>query len=269
MGATERDPPPPGGALGVLKRQAKRSAAIRSAHGWLKEGVLGRRSSERVWRKGAPLDLGFWERRLRDPDVASKWGDFHYRTDPQAPERDPLVRSVLDRIPDESVSVLDVGAGPLTALGKTHRGKAISLTATDPLADDYGRVLLDAGVEPPVPTIPCRGEDLLDRFQPGSFDLAYSKNALDHSVDAVRVIANMVELVKEGRFVVLRHRRREGASENYWGLHQWNFDAADGEFLVWRGRRRKVSMNEVLSGRATVDCALQRGWVVCLITRHR
>ena len=258
-----------GGIADFVKRQAKRSSAVRSAHAWLKEGALGRRSSERVWERGAPLELGFWERRLKDPEVASNWGDFHYRTDPAAPERDPLVRSALDRIPGESVSIIDVGAGPLTALGKTHPGKRLSITATDPLADGYGRALREAGIDPPVPTTPCRGEDLLERFGPGSFDLAYSKNALDHSVDAVRVITNMVELVGEGRFVVLRHRRREGKGENYWGLHQWNFDAEGGEFIVWRGRRGKVNMNEVLAGRAEVDCSIEREWVVCRITRRR
>jgi SAM-dependent methyltransferase len=254
--------------LEPLKRLARRSAAIRSAHGWLRESAIGRRPPEQVWTAGAPQELAFWERRLRDPDIATAWGDYEMRTDPGAPMTDPLVRSLINRIPTENISILDVGAGPLTALGKTHPGKKLSIIPVDPLASDYLRVMREVGIEPPVPTIACRGEDLLDRFQPGSFDIAYARNALDHSVDPVRVIRNMVELVKDGRFVVLRHRRQEGRGENYWGLHQWNFELEEGEFLIWRGRGDRVSIDRVLNSTATVEGFLQAEWLVCLITRR-
>ena len=255
--------------LGALKRLAKRSAVIRSAHARFKEAAVGLRSPERVWTAGAPLELGFWERRLLDPDIENTWHEYDARTDPKAPMRDPLVGSLISRIPADIISILDVGAGPLTALGKTYPGKALSITATDPLATDYLRIMREAGIEPPVPPVACRGEDLTRHFAPGTFDIAFARNALDHSVDPVRVITNMVSLVKDGRFVVLRHRRQEGRGENYWGLHQWNFDADDGQFLVWRGRREKVHMNRVLDATATVDCFLEGEWVVCLITKRR
>ena len=234
----------------------------------MREGWLGRSSSERVWAAGAPKELAFWERRLRDPEIETAWAQYLPRMDPASPVEDP-VASLIAGLPDESVALLDVGAGPLTVLGKTHPEKTLRITATDPLAEDYARIMGEVGIEPPVPTIDCRGEDLLERFDPGSFDVAFSQNALDHSVDPVRVVSNMVELVKEGRFVVLRHRRREGRSENYWGLHQWNFDCEAGEFLLWRGRRERVSMNRVLGSVATVECSLEDGWVICLITKRR
>ncbi len=167
---------------------------------------------------------------------------------------DPLMTFLIWQIPDETISIIDVGAGPLTKLGKTYPGKTLRITATDPLAPEYARIMREAGIDPPVPPIACRGEDLLDLFRPATFDIAFAQNALDHSIDPVRVITNMVHLVKEGRSVVLRHLRTVAVKELYRHLHQWNFDIEDGEFVIWRTRRDKVRMDRVLGRIATVAC---------------
>jgi hypothetical protein len=79
----------------------------------------------------------------------------------------------------------------------------------------------------------------------------------------------MVELVKDGRFVVLRHQRSEGRRQYYRGLHQWNFDIESGEFIIRRPGRQRVQMNRVLEGAATADCFMEdNGWLVCLITKR-
>ena len=227
---------------------------------------VGRREPARVWREGLPEELGFWERVL--PDRVATDPSYRLRADPKAPMRDPLMKFLIAQIPEENVSIIDVGAGPLTALGKTYPGKTLSITATDPLAAEYVRLMREAGIEPPVRPIACRGEDLLDRFRPGTFDIAYARNALDHSIDPVRVITNMVQLVKEGRFVVLRHLRRVARRNLYRGLHQWNFDIEQGEFVIWRTRRERVRMDRVLrDGAASVECFEEGSWVVCLITK--
>jgi Methyltransferase domain len=185
-------------ALTRLKELAKRSAAIGRVHAWGRETRVGRRTAERVWKDGLPEELAFWEKRLRDPDVATNWHAYAHRTDPDAPVGDPVVTALLDQIPEADVSILDVGAGPLTALGKTHPGKNVRITATDPLADHYNRILREAGIDPPVQTVACRGEELRERFAAGTFDIAFSQNALDHSIDPAKVIEDMVELVGEG-----------------------------------------------------------------------
>jgi hypothetical protein len=81
------------------------------------------------------------------------------------------------------------------------------------------------------------------------------------------VITNMVQLVKEGRFVVLRHVRRVAQLNLYRGLHQWNFDIERGEFVIWRPGREKVSMNRVLGAAAAIECFEEGAWVVCLLTK--
>lgn len=227
---------------------------------------MGRKDPLEVWSNALSIELDFWKTAL--PERVVTWPDYKLRADPKAPVTDPILKSLIARIPETTVSMIDVGAGPLTALGKTYPGKTLEVTATDPLAAEYLQVMNEAGIEPPVPPVACRGEDLLDMFEPNTFEIAFARNALDHSFDPARVIANMVHLVRVGRFVLLRHRRREAEFESYRGLHQWNFDTADGEFVIWRPRTRKVHVGKALADRASINCFQDAGWLTCLITKR-
>jgi hypothetical protein len=73
----------------------------------------------------------------------------------------------------------------------------------------------------------------------------------------------MLELVRRG----VSSSCATAAGENYWGLHQWNIDSEHGEFVIFRGRGEKVSMSRRLADVATVECSVEDGWVVCLMTR--
>jgi SAM-dependent methyltransferase len=140
------------------------------------------------------------------------------------------------------VEILDVGAGPMTAVPKVHPGRDIHITAFDPLADDYNARLDELGIEPLVRTQRSAGEELLQHVEEASFDVAHASNCLDHAYDPALAIRNMVLAVKPGGLVLLRHERNEAVNEHYLGLHQWNFDAEGNDFIVWRpGTRRNLS----------------------------
>jgi SAM-dependent methyltransferase len=247
----------------ALKRVPGVMPAWRSLRGYL----VGRMEPREVWRDANPGEVEFWRREL--PGRIATLPDYQRRVDPEGPVTDPVLKYLLARIPETTISMIDVGAGPLTAVGKAHPGKTLNITATDPLAGEYVRIMQEAGIEPPVPPVACRGEDLLDTFEPNSFDIAFARNAVDHSFDPQRVITNMVHLVKEGRFVVLRHIPREGERNSYRGLHQWNFDIEDGDFVIWRPRGPKVHMDRKLEDIASLACFHDSsGWMVCVITKH-
>jgi SAM-dependent methyltransferase len=249
-----------------LRRVAKRFSVARAAYRSSRAARVTRKGPERVWREALPGEVDFWKQVL--PDRVTSRDDYRRRADPRAPMQDPIVKMLIARIPEETVAIIDVGAGPLTALGKTYPGKTLNITATDPLAAEYAEIMRNAGIEPPVPPIACRGEDLLQRFQPDTFDVAFARNALDHSADPVRVITNMVHLVKEGRFVVLKHSRSEGRRQFYRGLHQWNFDLEDGEFIIGRPGQAPFRLSQILNGSANVDCFVDpHAWLVCVITK--
>jgi len=209
------------------------------------------RIGRRLWWRGRKRsEVDFWAGWLAGEPGTEQWADDREaRLKPEAEIRDPVVRAELDRNPTEEVTILDVGAGPLTWLGYRYPGKKVTIVPVDPLAAEYDRLLHDTGLEPPVRTICVAGEDLLDHFKPASFDIAYATNALDHSADPLTIVSNMLSVVRPGGIVILRHKRNEGQSARYSGLHQWNFDAVNGGLLLWN-EAGEVDVGAALASRA-------------------
>jgi len=198
--------------------------------------------------------------------------DFQFAMDPEAEVADPLLREVLEASPRARVSILDVGAGPLTCVGVRYHGKELAVTPVDLLAREYDRILRERRVDPPIRTQPVSGDELLARFLPDSFDVAFARNALDHALDPLPIIENMVAVVRPGGYVVLRHTPNEAVTERYKQLHQWNFDERDGRCIVWRrpGRERDVAaeMGDRVELRCTRDQFIGYEWVCCTIRKR-
>ena len=154
----------------------------------------------------------------------------------------PLCARSWRTIQQGEVSILDVGAGPATTVGKRFGSIFLAVTAVDPLAAEYGRLLARHGVSPPVRTQEVEGERLEEQFGGEAFDIVYARNAIDHAADPVKIIENMLAVTRLGGYVVLRHSRNEALTQRYVQLHQWNFDSRGGRFIVWRpGRETDVS----------------------------
>jgi SAM-dependent methyltransferase len=218
-----------------------------------------------VWWRRTRGEVEFWADWLAGAPGTEQWAsDREARLDAGTEIRDEVVRDVLANSPDEEISILDVGAGPLTWLGYRYPGKKVTIVPVDPLADEYARLLHDAGLEPPIRTVGVAGEELLEHFSPGSFDIAYATNALDHSADPLEIISNMVAVVRPRGTVVLRHKRNESEQARYGGLHQWNFDVVDGRLMLWNTATR-VDVAAALAGRATMTAWIAENEVVARI----
>lgn len=220
---------------------------------------LGRRL---WWRARTSSEVDFWAGWLVGAPGTEQWtSDRESRLAPDTLIRDPLVRAELERNPAEEISILDVGAGPLTMLGYRYPGKTLTIVPVDPLADEYERLLRDAGLDPPIRTIRVAGEALLEHFGSRRFDIAYASNALDHSADPFTIISNMVAVVRTGGIVLLRHKRNEGESARYGGLHQWNFDVVDDSLLLWNSAV-EVNVGAALEGRALTTAWISQAEVI-------
>jgi SAM-dependent methyltransferase len=227
---------------------------------------LGRRL---WWRTRKSSEVDFWAAWLAGAPGTEQWtSDRESRLAPDTPIRDPLARAELEQNPAEAVSILDVGAGPLTSLGYRYPGKKVTIVPVDPLADEYDRLLRDAGLDPPIRTLRVAGEALLEQFGPRRFDIAYAANALDHSADPFTIISNMVAVVRPGGAVLLRHKRNEGEQARYGGLHQWNFDVVDGNLVVWNSAA-EVDVGAALEGRAMTTAWVSENEVIArLVVRE-
>ena len=220
---------------------------------------LGRRL---WWRTRTSSEVGFWSAWLVGAPGTEQWtSDRESRLAPETQIRDPLVRTELEQNPAEDISILDVGAGPVTNLGFCYPGKTLTIVPVDPLADEYERLLRDAGLDPPIRTIRVAGEELVEHFGSRRFDIACASNSLDHSADPFTIISNMVAVVRTGGIVLLRHKRNEGESARYGGLHQWNFDVLDDNLLLWNNAV-EVNVGSALEGRAVTTAWISDNEVI-------
>lgn len=191
-----------------------------------RSNVAGARAT---WSRDIPSEVRFWEHWIASKGLA--WPeDYIRRLDPDCPLQE---RPAALLPPGEEPHILDVGAGPLTVLGKTAPGKRLRITAVDALAYYYNRLLGAYRVTPLVRTERLEAEQLTSHFAADSFDLAYARNCLDHCYDPEQAILQMVEVVKPGCWVLLEHYANEGQHNKYDGLHHWDFDISPaGDFLI-------------------------------------
>jgi len=188
------------------------------------------------WNSSLTDEADFWRRALSDP--ARHWvvDEYRERTDPCLPFQQEL-RELLAHHTGPDVRILDVGAGPLTRLGKVWPGKTLKIVATDPLASHYDKIMQEIGLVPPIRSIAVQGERLAETFSPGSFDLAYASNSLDHALNPVDVIRQMCSLLAPQGRAYLWHFVNCGIGERYVGLHQWNFSNSNGDMRIDDGRK--------------------------------
>jgi len=194
---------------------------------------------------------------------------FRERLDPDL----PIQARVAELLPtDSTVFVLDVGAGPLTYLGKKLPGKEVIITAIDPLADRYNAILHKHDITPLVETAKLEAEQIMRGFGSDQFDLCFARNCLDHAYDPEDAILQMIAVTKPDCYVLLEHFRNEAEENGYEGLHQWNFDTSpQGHFLI-RSRSKIIDMTERHKDLCDVSCEVtkagDRDWLVVRIRKR-
>jgi SAM-dependent methyltransferase len=204
------------------------------------------------WSNGLTSEVGFWRDWLQTK--GGQWhDDYRARLDPKTLLK-VEVENAIRQPGSRAISILDVGAGPITCLGYVSEKFDIAITATDALADAYSLLLQEAGLTPPIRTQKCFAENLLQHFGSRRFHVCYSRNALDHSIDPRSAILAMVQLLHPDGLMYLKVYKNEGEHARYDGLHSWNFDKDEkNNFILWRGPE-KYNISEDIAHFA--DCAL-------------
>jgi SAM-dependent methyltransferase len=210
------------------------------------------------WKEGLQSEIAFWNEWIRTGGL--QWPeDFVWRTNPSSALQ-PHLAALLNAPRGSRVRILDVGAGPLTILGKVSDSCELEITAVDPLADAYNSLLGTYSLTPPIRTLPCEAENLSSRFEENYFDLVHARNCLDHSYDPVGAFRQMIAVVKPGHWLHAAHAANEGCRGEYNGLHQWNFDLQNGHFVIWNPETR-TDMNMELQGLGEIEARLQDDWI--------
>jgi SAM-dependent methyltransferase len=193
------------------------------------------------------------------------------RCDPEAPLQ-PHLGHLLDKSVAASYKILDVGAGPLTSIGKKWRDTPLELVAIDPMARYYDDLLETFHLVPPVRTRLGDAEKVGGDFPQEHFDLVCSDNSLDHCYDPIRAMQGMLKILKPGGHVCLQHYTNEGVEEGYDGFHQWNFYEEAGDFWISNEKGSRTNVTQLFSTQASVVCEPFRlagkDWLRVIFQKH-
>jgi SAM-dependent methyltransferase len=197
-------------------------------------------TNEKKWVEGLPSEVAFWDDWLAGRTKYAEDRALRLSSGRAFPWwAKPLIPAEVN-----SIRVLDVGAGPVTALGDLWPGKTVTIVPVDPLAETYQKILDQYAIEAPVRTTYGVGEKLIEQFGENSFDFAYACNCLDHSIDPIACYRQMLAVLKPGCSLVTFHEANEGEHQNYEGLHQWNFSVEEGRLIVWNREGRRDVVQE-------------------------
>ncbi len=211
-------------------------------------------------------ELKFW-----DHWFASKGGkwpqDYQNRMDPFLPLQNDLT-NYASRTGSQQVSILDVGAGPLTKLGKTHPSMKISIIPTDLLAPQYDSLLRKYNITPIVRTQAVDAEALSQHFGYNVFEIVHAQNCLDHMADPLKALQEMLWVTKPQGFILLKHNECEGAKEQYQGLHQWDFRSQEDEFIMSRYGQQPINVSAMLRSVGDVECKKEGDSLVVVVQKY-
>ena len=199
------------------------------------------------WSSGIDNEIEFWSKWLETKGGA--WPeDFQFRINPDT-EIHEWIAELLNGI--RNPKILDVGAGPMTVLGKKMNGIPLDITAVDALGDLYSRLNFPTGL-PLIKTRQCESECLTSMFPENTFDLTYAKNTLDHSYNPVEAFLQMIAVTKPGGYIATEHAANEALAENWEGFHQWNFHVEGREFKI-SNRNETFSIHREIEGLAMIE----------------
>ena len=135
------------------------------------------------------------------------------------------------------VETLDIGCGPVSVLRWGVLQGLLRVTGVDPLLDMY-RIILERHGLDGLPAIACQrelniyAEELASALPPESFDIVFTRNAIDHVEDPVAVIGQAEACLRPGGLLVLDFHTREGSRQGWEQLHQFDLYLDETDQLV-------------------------------------
>lgn len=206
--------------------------------------------------------LRFWQRWLQ-PD-----GPFPEARRERLQAGRPLPGWALEALPAKGsrVRILDVNAGPVTALGDSAPGHKVELVPIDELAWYFDLELEKHSLNPPTRTRHCAPEDVRVSFGEAAFDLIYSFNGLDHTADPLFIYRELLACLKpQGRLIAYMETTEE-VDRLHREAHRY-FHALRNGRIILRNKSRSWDLQDALVG-AEISGRLE-GSLIRVEMRHR
>jgi homopolymeric O-antigen transport system permease protein len=209
-----------------------------------------RREGAERWSATLEPQLDWWKTWFTGRGL--EWpADFAERLDPERPVQERIARH-LPGPGTRDITILDVGPGPLSRIGRVYQGTRVRVVGVDPLADQYMELLAEHDLLPSTELVRGEAEDLERLFDRDRFDIVNMENALDHCCDPLAAIRSMLHVAKPGGSVLLLHEENRGEALGYQGHEQWNVTTRGGHLVVWN-RDRLIDVTDALKPTSDVE----------------
>lgn len=121
----------------------------------------------------------------------------------------------------KSVSIAELGAGPVNTIGDYWPGVEVKITASDVMWPEYEKFW---GTK--IPLVPIKYQDMEHlTYKDESFDIVHCRNAVDHTPNPIKAIEEMKRICKKGGYVYMSHAK--GQKTRYGGMHSVDFETLD------------------------------------------
>lgn len=157
------------------------------------------------------------------------------------------------------VRILDVNAGPASALGTRAKGYDIELVPTDSLGHKFGQLLEQTGLHPPVPTTQCSPEDILVSYGKATFDLIYSSNGLDFTSDPVAIYRELLQCLTPGGRIITFHEAPANEKLFHHEWHRFFHRVRHGRPVIQKKTYRR-DLQDALP-EATIQVSIESGYI--------
>lgn len=159
------------------------------------------------------------------------------------------IQQQLEIFNNKKLRLLDVGCGPFPKSGIYHPDYKVTRILVDALANKYHELLHEHSINTSAQKIiNYKVEEIGELFKPGSFEVIFAKNTLDHTYNPINAIKNLINLLSDDGVAIFDHFIQEGKYTNYFGLHQWNFSIENGDFYISNKEKNIIqNMNTYLN----------------------
>lgn len=186
--------------------------------------------NKKRWGHGKKKTLAFYKKKL-------PWKVKQFNKSLPLP---PYFKNLIGN--KKRIVVAEIGSGMFCTVGSSWEGVEVEMYASDIMAQEYNKILIDHGIVPFVPTEKQNMEKLT--YDDNFFDIVHCVNALDHTVDASGALKEMYRVVKPGGFIYLRHFENVAENEGYYGMHMWNIDLnKNNECIIWN-KQKKIKLSD-------------------------
>ena len=130
------------------------------------------------------------------------------------------------------LKTLEIGSGPNSNLSYWVDNELLEVTAIDPLADVYEKIMRKLNYKYPITPIKIKGEEILEHFGEETYHIVFAQNSLDHVEDPIKCFNNANNVLKKGGFLFVCSNIKEGTRKSWTGMHKYDIYVENNELLL-------------------------------------